>query len=248
MKRIASLLSVLLLAACGNWNTATNAPLPDGSIIAFRNNHDVNFAGQDVSSTVTARCMPGLPCDIVDHNSGYERGFLGAVFQGTGPAAAGAIGFAVGMNNRRPDTYNNTTTMSNGTGSTFQGGAGGIGQGGRGVGGGVAMAPGAVQGGQGGAGGNANFAAGAVQGGSASANNGGVRINNTNQQAQVQAQQQHQDQTSNNWNSNSNRNNNQNTATSSGGYYTISGGDQHPSYEMNGHTYNWVPGKGYVDP
>lgn len=242
MGTLSSLVLLLCLAGCGSWNTKDDAELPDKSIVAFRRSHDVNAVGQDVSSTVIARCIPGLPCEVIDYNSGYERGIGGAVFQGTGPAAALALGNWAAASSLRPPQYNSTTTMSNGTGSTFAGGAGGIGQGGIGNGG---------AGGLGGQGGSNRFAPGSVQGGNASANNGGMRFNasNSNSQQQGQSQMQHQAQQSTNINTNTangyggNANANATAAPLQG--FTPTGPQQPLTFQIGGHTYTCPAGGGY---
>ena len=141
MRRLASLslclLGALLLAGCVSFSTNHVEKLVDGSAVQSVKFHDINVAGQDVTSTATAFCPTGQACQVIDRNSGYQRGFLGAVFQGTGPAAALALGNWAAAASLRPPRYNSTTTV---TGGNATGGAGGSGLGG--AGGAVPMAPG----------------------------------------------------------------------------------------------------------
>jgi hypothetical protein len=214
----------LFLGACGYQMPEMNQPThvtynPDGSSDRTTIVQQVNGVGEDIGVIITTHCVSDMgPCFNTRVADSTQRGLAGAIFEGAGAAATHAVGFAVGMNNRRPDQYNNTTAV---TGANFgagavAGGAGGAAMQSQGSPSASATSP-------------VYFQPGAVQGGSA---NNSLQATLTNQQRQQAAANARSSSTS----------------SADPRVNAYGGSVQAPNpgpVQMNGHT--WVP-PGWVDP
>ncbi len=107
--RLVSALSLAVtLAACATDQTQVVADAPDGSRTVINFVQRVNPVAQDLSVITVQHCgkPPFERCSLVSVDNSTERGFAGAVFEGTGPAAALALGGAIGLSNLRPARTN----------------------------------------------------------------------------------------------------------------------------------------------